>query len=88
MARLPDWVTADSEHIARSGDRLVVTITVDTSQFVAKLENLGPAWDRLDRWIARWKGAQRRHHRPERPHLSAMHTAYDRRRRARRRSRR
>lgn len=80
MATLPDYLR-ETHHISRAGDRLVVTITADASAFLASLRNLGPAWDVLGRWFDRHD----QHHRPEHPTRTAMHVAYDRRRRARRR---
>lgn len=89
MVRLPPHLA--QEHIDRQGNRLILTIKVDTSQYLAQLANLGPAWDRIaaqhDRFRAALLAHHIRHHRRERADRSTMHAAYDRRRRARRRRR-
>lgn len=82
-------------HITRDGRRVTLTIRADASSYLAVARDHGPAWDRLlelQAALARQlEGSallhHARHHMPEEPRISAMHTAYDRRRRARRRRR-
>lgn len=66
-----------------------VVLNLDTSRFEAALRNLTQAFNRFTHTAA-WAHIQHQdqHHRPETPARSAMHTAYDHRRRARRRGKR
>lgn len=92
MAELPAHLRQVG-HITRQGDRVTLTIRADGSAYLAVLQNHGPAWDRLlelQAALARsLEGSAllhyATHHLPEEPRISAMHAAYDRRRRARRR---
>lgn len=92
MAELPAHLEQIG-HVNRDGDHVVVHIRADASGYLAVLQNHGPAWDRalelLDRLERSFRSPEwihwTRHHMPETVRASAMHTAYDRRRRARRR---
>jgi hypothetical protein len=75
------------------GDRNVhVVLKFDSSRFVEGMKRAVEvaacgfhAAALVERFTAAWWSHQRRHHRRELPWRSAMHAAYDRRRRARRR---
>ncbi|GAB7004389.1 hypothetical protein JCM18899A_18620 [Nocardioides sp. AN3] len=68
--------------------RVSVTLKLDTTAFTNAMRKVAAALQRLS--LAFQTAEQRhrlRHHRREVPQISAMHAAYDRRRRARRRKR-
>lgn len=61
------------------------SFTFDTEEFTSSFEKLGRAAKMFEETLLRVFGLYDNHHIVEDPKLSAMHAAYDRRRRARRR---
>lgn len=80
--RMPPPLGAVTSHATQAGG-LIVTLTADTTAFRHALEQaLAALAEIID--TPEWRHWAR-HHRPEEPNLTAMHAAYDQRRRARRR---